>query len=120
MRKLLNRLPEFPPWNSTCYMEKCGFLAKRRGKRFQAVLAEIASQKLGGPPHRASDFFLFSDFCRNRTVTGPLAKTLLSQGYLDCMGRFRKTSQHRVSHCSESEEVGQSLNLRTFTRCSVC
>jgi hypothetical protein len=32
---------------------------KRRGKRFQAFLAEIAGQKLGGPPHRASDFFSF-------------------------------------------------------------
>jgi len=29
------------------------------GSAFQAFLAEIASQKLGGPPHRASDFFLF-------------------------------------------------------------
>src|SRR5579872_1015268 len=32
---------------------------KRRGKRFRSVLAEIAGQKLGGPPHRASDPFFF-------------------------------------------------------------
>jgi hypothetical protein len=32
---------------------------KRRGKRFQDFFAEIPGQKLGRPPHRASDLFLF-------------------------------------------------------------
>jgi hypothetical protein len=31
---------------------------KRWGKRFRSVLAEIACQELGGPPHRVPDFFL--------------------------------------------------------------
>jgi hypothetical protein len=47
-------------WNSACTVENCGFLAKSDGgSAFKQFLAEIASQKLGGPPHRASDFFLF-------------------------------------------------------------
>ena len=32
---------------------------KRWGKRFRAVLAEIAGQKSGGPPHRTSGLFYF-------------------------------------------------------------
>ena len=33
---------------------------KRWGKRFRAVLAEIASQRFGGPPHRISGSFYTS------------------------------------------------------------
>src|ERR1700722_12131072 len=53
-------------WNSACNVEDCGFLAKSDGgSAFKQFLAEIASQKLGGPPHRASDFF-FSGLFRIR------------------------------------------------------
>jgi hypothetical protein len=47
-------------WNLTCTIQDGGCSAtKRWGKRFRvAFLADISSQKPGGPPHRASDFFI--------------------------------------------------------------
>ena len=39
-------------------MEKCGFLAKATGEALSSISSRAAGQKLGGPPHRASDRFL--------------------------------------------------------------
>jgi len=52
--------PELEPGLQLIKLRMLG--KKRRGKRFQDVLAEIVSQKLGGPPHRASDFFHRQNF----------------------------------------------------------
>ena len=44
-------------WNDDCTRRLCVVSAKAMGEALSAALAGIASQELGGPPHRASDLF---------------------------------------------------------------
>src|SRR5437868_1310695 len=55
-------------WNLECLSKDRAQSAKRWGKRFQAVLADSLGRELGGPPHRASDLFVYICFlyiCRS-------------------------------------------------------
>ena len=72
-------------WNPTCTQDICEYRQKRRGKRFLAVLAEIASQKLGRPPHQASDFLLCASVCSPEAAQLRLFRVLKLQGF-DCLG----------------------------------
>ena len=74
---------------------QCGCSAKRWGKRFRSVLAEIAGQRLGGPPHRASDLFSFSQSFL-LTITPPRLRDPSLSGR-----SYAKTLQVSVPHLTE-------------------
>ena|SRR5277367_1087983 len=101
---ILVRGPE--SWNLECTCERCGCSAKRWGKRFRSVLAEIAGREFGGPPHRTPDFFVLrrnSDQSNNGSLSGVIdfRANCHDCRHHPCLRRWNVTARHKCHICAD-------------------